>query len=158
MGHKARQSEEGGRLPAKDRIVFFMNLGATVVFLNLFMHVQRSRSQVINHITPKPSHCCKPTKVWFEEINSPLQDLYVLPTVYQQQFIVVSPKKKKKCSETHQTAAGKDTGFVTHALAGMKGSLPEIIWYSITPTLLPSGEYGNKECERHGRRRGVLMT
>lgn len=25
-----------------------------------------------------------------------------------------------------------------HTLAGMKGSLPDIIWYSITPTLLPS--------------------
>lgn len=37
---------------------------------------------------------------------------------------------------THHTAAGNETGLVTHTLAGMKGSLPEIIWYNTTPTLL----------------------
>lgn len=46
----------------------------------------------------------------------------------------------------YQTAAGKETGLVTHFLAGMKGSLPDIIWYSITPTLLQSQK--NKKDKR----------
>lgn len=45
----------------------------------------------------------------------------------------------------HHTAAGNETGLVTQTLAGMKGSLPEIIWYSTTPTLLQRQTTGNRQ-------------
>lgn len=54
--------------------------------------------------------------------------------------IIAANNGGHRLDKSHHTAAGNDTGLETHALAGMKGSLPDIIWYSITPALLPTGK------------------
>lgn len=62
------------------------------------------------------------------------------------------------CSQAaHHTAAGNETGLVTQALAGMKGSLPEIIWYNTTPTLLQNRGQATAS-HRQGSRNVAVKT